>query len=147
MTYAPQQICLLHCIYMSNWTSHVVHMYISHYCTHTSKSVNCKTYLPYYCKIHASKKYAPQIALIYHTPKLLDVHQWGKYANIYATYELTGINHVAKSTVHGQRRTTTRTQPQPDYVHRVFHLANQPKNSQKIIESLPLLNLLDTLYI
>ena len=27
-------------------------------------------------------------------PKLLHVHQWGKYANIYATYELTGITYV-----------------------------------------------------
>ena len=34
-----------------------------------------------------------------HLPKLLDMHQWWKYANIYATYELTGINNVTRSPV------------------------------------------------
>ena len=31
---------------------------------------------------------------------LLNMHQWENYANIYVTYELTGLNHVARSTVH-----------------------------------------------
>ena len=51
-------------------------------------------------QICARNKYAPQMIYIGHIPKLLEVHQWGKYANIYATYELTGINHVIRSTVH-----------------------------------------------
>ena len=38
---------------------------------------------------------------ICHMPKLLNIHQWGNYANIYATYEFTGINHILKSTVQG----------------------------------------------
>ena len=33
-------------------------------------------------------------------PKLLNVHQWGKYSKIYATWELTGINHVTGSALH-----------------------------------------------
>ena len=40
-------------------------------------------------------------------PKLLHVHQLGKYANICATYELTGLNHVTMSTVYKQCRMMT----------------------------------------
>ena len=36
---------------------------------------------------------------ICHMPKLLKRHQWGKHANINATYELTGINYVTRSVV------------------------------------------------
>ena len=37
-----------------------------------------------------------------HMCKLLDVHQWGKYTNIYATYELIAINSVDRTDL--QRR-------------------------------------------
>ena len=36
----------------------------------------------------------------YPMPKLLKMNQRGKYANVYATYELTSSNHVARSAVH-----------------------------------------------
>ena len=29
-----------------------------------------------------------------HMQKLLDIHQWLKYVNIYVTYDLTGIKHM-----------------------------------------------------
>ena len=32
------------------------------------------------------QQHAPQMPDIYHMPKLLNIHQWGKYANKYATY-------------------------------------------------------------
>ena len=32
-------------------------------------------------------------------PKLLDVHLWGTYANIHATYEVAHINDVATTAV------------------------------------------------
>ena len=35
-----------------------------------------------------------------HMCKLLNVYQWEIYANIYATYELNGINHVTRIAVH-----------------------------------------------
>ena len=37
---------------------------------------------------------------IFHMPKLLNMYQWGKYANICVTYEHTGINHMMRSAVH-----------------------------------------------
>ena len=44
--------------------------------------------------------YQQQIkTLKYHTAELLDLHQWGKHARIYATYKLTDINHVTMSAV------------------------------------------------
>ena len=45
----------------------------------------------------ANKKYAPQKPNISHMPKLLNVHQCRKYASIYATYELTALNHKTRS--------------------------------------------------
>ena len=44
---------------------------------------------------------------ISYMPKLLDVHQWGRYANIYATYKLISTNLVTRSTVHKWHRMTT----------------------------------------
>ena len=32
--------------------------------------------------------------------QLTDVHLWGKYANMYATYDIAPINNVARITVH-----------------------------------------------
>ena len=52
--------------------------------------------LPY----STSNKYAPQMPYICHIPKLFNVHQWGKYANKYATYKLNDINHMMSSAVH-----------------------------------------------
>ena len=58
--------------------------------------------LPHYCHISSSNKYEPQMPHIC-ISTLLNVHQCGKYANIYATYELTGINIMMNSTVHGRQ--------------------------------------------
>ena len=63
-------------------------------------SITCYTHLPYYCRICASNKYAPQMPHIFHIPKLLHMHQREKDTNIYIIYELTDINHVTSSTVH-----------------------------------------------
>ena len=90
LAYAPEQICLPHCTYRSHCTSPVVYIYTPHYCTH--QSVISNIYLPYYCKICATNKYAPQVPYMCQIPKVLDVPQWGKYTNIYATNELPGIN-------------------------------------------------------
>ena len=34
---------------------------------------------------------------IYHMPKLLNVHLWGMYSNIYDKYEVAPINDVAQN--------------------------------------------------
>ena len=44
--------------------------------------------------------YAPQMSHTCYMPKILNVLQLGKYSYIYATYKLTVINHVIRSTVH-----------------------------------------------
>ena len=49
------------------------------------------SYFMFYCKICARKKYTNQIGHICHIVKLTDMHMWGRYANIYITYELSGI--------------------------------------------------------
>ena len=61
-------------------------------------------YTFYIIGICPSNEYAPQMPHICHKPTLLKVHQWGKYANIYATCELTAINHVTGSTVYRQQQ-------------------------------------------
>ena len=38
--------------------------------------------------------------LKYHMPKLLNMYQWGENANIYDTFELTGISPMTRSAVH-----------------------------------------------
>ena len=86
------------------------------------KSINCN-FLPNYCKIYASIIYAPLIPYICHMPKLLDVHQWEKYANIYVTYELTAIDHVTRSAVHRWCKTKM-MMPQPN-----CHLAKSVKTT------------------
>ena len=50
---------------------------------------------------HAIAKYVPaiNISLKHHTPKLLNDHYQGKHTNVYATYKVTLINHVNKSTI------------------------------------------------
>ena len=40
------------------------------------------------------------MAIKYHEVKLTDMHIWGMYANIYATYELVTINAVATNAVY-----------------------------------------------
>ena len=55
---------------------------------------------PYNYKKLTSNKYVLQMPSICGIPKLLHVDQWEMYANIYATYKPTGINHVTRSTVH-----------------------------------------------
>ena len=93
-----------------NWYTH-----ISHYChippnkyaccnTHTSncmsticmnpeslhisvkRTTKCNFNPPCCCHICTRDKYAPQIPHVCQIPKLLNVHPWGKYANMYPTY-------------------------------------------------------------
>ena len=51
---------------------------------------------------HTTAKYVPETNMPHkcHMTKLLHKHQWMEYANTCPTYELTGINHVTRSTVH-----------------------------------------------
>ena len=53
-------------------------------------TINCNVNLPCYCHICPSNKYAHKMPYISHMCKLLEIHQWGKCANIYARYELMG---------------------------------------------------------
>ena len=52
--------------------------------------------LPFVCK---QQKYVPQMLNIHHMYKWLDMHERGKYANIYTAYELGTINDVARITI------------------------------------------------
>ena len=56
----------------------------------------------YLAIICASNKYAPQCH-ISHLHKFLDMHQWWKHPNTYATYQLTNINHITRTTVQCQQ--------------------------------------------
>ena len=59
--------------------------------------------LSFYCHIYANNKYATQMPNLCHMTKLLSVHQWEMYVNIYVLYELTGISHVTRSAAHRQQ--------------------------------------------
>ena len=112
--------------YMSHCTSTVVYIQTPHYCTRPSKSINYNIYLPYHCKICVRNKDAPQV------PQKFDVHLWGKYGNIYGTYEVAPINDVARIAVHKQwwwhRSMMMPTMmPQPDCKYWVGTWNNQSK--------------------
>ena len=59
-------------------------------------------------------------------PKLFDVHQWGKFANLCATYEIPGIDNVTKSTVHRQCRMKTTMQDDDNTTDRL-HILSWPR--------------------
>ena len=79
--------------------------------------------LHYFCSLHIEptllrisvkrKKKCPMLLPhtcqqeICHIPKLLNVHLWGKNANVYVTYEVAPINDVARIAVHKRCRTPT----------------------------------------
>ena len=67
------------------------------------------------------EQYAPQMSYA----NITWCASMGKYANIYATFELNGINHVTKSTIHRQCRTTML---QPDYIYWAGLLAKSVNN-------------------
>ena len=89
------------CTYISHCTGAVVYIYTSHYCTHQPKTTNCN-YLPSCCHRAASNKHTNQTPHTCHMCKLLNIHQLGKYANIYVKYELAAINDVARNNVQTQ---------------------------------------------
>ena len=45
----------------------------------------------------------PQMPYLHHIYKLLEMHQWGMYSNIYAIFELTDMKDVTSSDVHIQQ--------------------------------------------
>ena len=96
----------------------------------------------YICKLfqlfhdHNPTKYVPtrNMPLKCHMPKLLNVHQWGKYVNIHATYEVDPINDMARNlSTHDDANitwlsTTMLMIPQPDCIDWFGHLAISAKN-------------------
>ena len=60
----PEQICLLHCTYMSHCTSTVVYIQTTHCCTHPSKVNILQCIFTVYV-------YAPQMPYICHMPNYL----------------------------------------------------------------------------
>ena len=91
------------------YACHMVHvcpialLLLSKHRLHMTAYINKKTtinfYLPCYCHTCPSNKYSPQMQNLCHICKLLYMHQWGKCTNSIVTYELTGINHVTRSTI------------------------------------------------
>ena len=55
----------------------------------------------HYCQIHNRNKYANQIGYVCHSQKyLICMYRGDMHDDVCAIYELTGINHVTRSTVH-----------------------------------------------
>ena len=94
---------------MSHCTYTVVYIQTPHYCTWASK-INCNFSLPNDCEICANNKYAPQMPQIWHMPKLLNMDLCGKYDNMYATYEVTPTNDVARIAVQKHHSSITYTE-------------------------------------
>ena len=92
-----------HTAHMSQCTASVVYIYtMDNYINNIHKrSINNNIYLPYYCNLYASDKYASQFPQILHIPKFLLALSdlWGSMP-IYATYEVAPINDVAGIHVH-----------------------------------------------
>ena len=98
LAYAPEQICLPYCTYMSHCTSNIVCIQ-THITAHIKQnSINCNIYLPYYCKICASKN----ISLKCHILNYFTCINGGSM-QIYTTNELASFNHMTRSAVHRQQ--------------------------------------------
>ena len=123
--------CICH---LSKYACHIIHIcptaplyttYRPPFTAHFNhKSINCNIYFPCYPKICTSKAtYIPYFQI-----------NGGKYANTYATYEVTGINHVTRSAVNRQQnwqrcRHKTLRPMEPNYISRVGCWQNQPKTT------------------
>ena len=110
--------------------------YITTYIHQTLR--NCNTYLPFYCRIFASNKYAPQMPQIWNMPKLLDMHLWGSML-IYTTYEVAPINDVARITSHKwqcHQWCRMMVTPQPNYIYWVGCLVKAVENTRTTIQQL-----------
>ena len=119
-------------MYTSYWLNEInnvtsstgIHIHIIDLCSWTNMPTT----------LHAcptANEYAPKVPYTCQMTRLLDVHQWGEYANTYATYELTGINHVTRNTVqrwHWRCQQCRTMMPQPNYIYWVGHLAHSVKN-------------------
>ena len=68
-----------------------------------------------------------------HMAKLLDVHQWGKYANKHAKYELVSINDVTRSAV--CRCQTMMMMVMPTWISWVGQRPNQPKIQSSLLRT------------
>ena len=96
LAYVPQQICLLHCMYMVYCTSTAVCIQ-THTTLHISKNNKLQPFFTIYIHIYANNKYS------------LKCHIYITYANnfickyetamlVYISYELTPMNIVIRST-------------------------------------------------
>ena len=107
---------LLQSTYRPHITTHIHH-----------RSIPCNN-LPYYWKIYTISKYAPQMPYKWHMPKLHTEYLWGKYANIYATYEAAHVNRI---TVHQWwwwwHQCRMMMMPQSAYTHWAGQLAKSVK--------------------
>ena len=89
LAYTPEHTCLPYCICMSHHLATVLYILNLHHCTYQQNKQKNATLIYHTIAICASNKSAPQMLHVCHMPKLLNVHQWGKYAYVYATNELT----------------------------------------------------------
>ena len=64
-----------------------------------------------------------------HILKLVNVHIWVRYANIYVMYELAAINNVTRNAVPQMVTMMTTTVMQPDCKTTFDHLAKSPKEA------------------
>ena len=90
---------------------------------HMQVKTNYNSYLPYYCHICASNKYAPKMLHISHIWKLVHMHIGINYVSIYVSYELTAINSMTTCTgIHSLHITMICPQQifLPQYIY-VFH--------------------------
>ena len=83
LAHAPKQICLSNCQCISHWTSTAVYIQTPHYCTHQSKINKVQPLFTKLLQISTTNKFAIQMPYICQMPKLLNVHQWWKYVNLY----------------------------------------------------------------
>ena len=69
--------------------------------------------------IYAINKYATKMSCICQTPKLMNVHRWTKYANIYVSHKLTGINHVMRNAVQKDNNAYTDNEDNAALLHQL----------------------------
>ena len=97
----PLSICASYELTTINKGTRSIHTYIhiTDMCPWTNMPTTLDIHVPLLLK-STYRHHTNEIAHICHKCKLPDMHQWGMNANICATYELTSLNHMTRSTVY-----------------------------------------------
>ena len=128
LPYAPEQICLPHCIYMSHCTSAVVYIQTPHYCSHPSKINELKPKFTIVLQNVCQEELCPSNATNMAYDQITQHSFMEEVANANETYDIAPINNVVRSTVNMWQwcRTMRTTHENDNYAPAQLHILSWP---------------------